>query len=126
LVAVGFVTVWLTPEPKALSLPPLAGETAMQRIRNRLEDAVVAPFVDVLARPHWAAVLLFIVLYKYGDALAGLMSTPLYVDLSFTVDEVANISKIFGVGATLVGVAVGGLIVARFGLYPSLLFCGVV
>jgi PAT family beta-lactamase induction signal transducer AmpG len=126
LVSVGFATVWFTPEPVAPPLPPLAGKTAGKRVRNWLREAVVAPFADLLTRPHWAAVLLFIVLYKYGDALAGLMSTPLYVDLGFTVDEVAKISKVFGVGATMAGVAVGGLLVARFGLYPSLLFCGVI
>jgi PAT family beta-lactamase induction signal transducer AmpG len=125
LMSVGMLTVWLTPEPMA-ELPASPTGQAGTRLRAWLGEAFVAPFADVFKRPHWMAILLFIVLYKYGDALAGLMSTPLYVDLGFTTNEVADISKLFGVGATMVGVAAGGLVVARLGLYASLLFCGVV
>jgi len=126
LMAVGMATVWLTPEPAAPALARAVGASTVQRVRSWLNDSVVAPFADFFTRAHWLAILLFIVLYKYGDALAGLMATPLYVDLGFTGGEVADISKVFGVGATMVGVGVGGLLVARFGLYPSLLFCGVI
>src|SRR5207244_13227824 len=72
----------------------------------------------------WAEIVLFIVLYKFGDALAGVMANPLYVSLHFSAGEVASVSKIFGVLMTLVGLSAGGVIVARFGLYPSLLICG--
>ena len=125
LMAVGMVTVWLTPEPTAPELPPLAGHDRGARLASWLRVAVVAPLADILARPHWAAILGFIVLYKFGDALAGVMANPLYVALHFTGPEVASISKVFGVFATLAGVAMGGIAVARYGLYPSLLICGV-
>ncbi len=75
-------------------------------------------------RKGWVAIVLFIVLYKFGDALAGVMAGPLYVSLGFKVQEIAAISKVFGVMATLAGVAMGGAAVARWGLYPSLLVCG--
>jgi MFS transporter, PAT family, beta-lactamase induction signal transducer AmpG len=126
LMTVGMATVWLTPEPAAPALARPVGTSTVQRVRSWLNDFVVAPFADFFTRAHWLAILLFIVLYKYGDALAGLMATPLYVDLGFTPSEVADISKVFGVGATMVGVGAGGLVVARLGLYPSLLFCGVI
>jgi PAT family beta-lactamase induction signal transducer AmpG len=71
-----------------------------------------------------AAIVLFIVLYKFGDALAGSMANPLYVGLGFTPAEVATIAKLYGVVATLAGVAAGGVCVLRLGLYPSLLLCG--
>ncbi|HUN48084.1 MAG TPA: MFS transporter [Stellaceae bacterium] len=125
LMGVGMVTVWFTPEPKAASPPALAGRGTGERIAHWLRGAVVAPLADLLTRPYWAAILGFIVLYKFGDALAGVMANPLYVALHFTGAEVASISKVFGVFATLVGVAAGGLAVARYGLYASLLICGV-
>lgn len=125
LMCVGFVTVCLTPEPRVPPLPPLSGDRAAERVLNWLKAAVVAPLADFFLRPHWLPILLFIVLYKYGDALAAVMANPLYVALHFTPNEVASISKVFGVGATLVGVALGGIMVARLGLYGSLLLCGV-
>src|SRR5690349_23224864 len=63
-------------------------------------------------------------LYKFGDALAGSMSNPLYVALGFTKVEVATISKIYGVVATLIGVALGGGLVARIGIFRALFICG--
>ena len=78
-----------------------------------------------MARPGWWLVLLFILLYKFGDALAGVMSNPFYVELTFTKIEIANISKVFGFGATLVGAVLGGVLVNRMGIWKSLVWCGV-
>jgi PAT family beta-lactamase induction signal transducer AmpG len=52
------------------------------------------------------------------------MSNPLYVTLDFTKVEVATISKIYGVIATLIGVAIGGALVARIGVFRALLVGG--
>jgi PAT family beta-lactamase induction signal transducer AmpG len=127
LMAVGMATVWFTPEPEAAATAPLPGATAAERARLWLDRAVLAPFRDLAVRHgamEFGAILVFIVLYKFGDALAGSMANPLYVALAFTKVEVATISKVYGVVATLVGVAAGGLVVARFGVFRSLLACG--
>jgi PAT family beta-lactamase induction signal transducer AmpG len=70
-------------------------------------------------------IVLFIVLYKFGEALAGTMSNPLYVSLGFTKPEVANIGKIYGFAATLAGLALGGVVVYRIGVFRALLICGI-
>jgi PAT family beta-lactamase induction signal transducer AmpG len=119
LMGVGIVTVLMTREPAQADIPASVG------VANWLKTAVIAPFADFLGRPHWAAILLFVVLYKFGDALAGVMTNPFYVDLGFSKTEVANVSKIFGVIATLVGVAAGGAMVYRLGVLRSLLIGGV-
>jgi PAT family beta-lactamase induction signal transducer AmpG len=129
LMVVGMVTVWLTPEPDgaADAPPPMAGATAGARIRAWLDRAVAAPFADLAARLGALPLLaigLFIVFYKFGDALAGSMANPLYVALHFTKVEVATISKVYGVVATLAGVAFGGVLVARVGVFRALLVCG--
>ena len=128
LMLVGMVTVWFTPEPSEITPPEmLPGASAMERIAAWLERAVVAPFADIIRRTGagpLAAIVLFIVLYKFGDALAASMSNPLYVQLGFTKVEVATVAKIYGVIATLAGVAVGGVLVARIGVFASLLICG--
>src|SRR5579862_9898500 len=126
LMSVGMITVWLTPEPDVARAPAQAIEPGSKSVLRWLREAVVAPIADFLTRPLWVEIVLFIVLYKFGDALAGVMANPLYVSLHFTESEVASVSKIFGVLMTLVGLSAGGVIVARLGLYPSLLICGLV
>jgi PAT family beta-lactamase induction signal transducer AmpG len=68
------------------------------------------------ARP----ILALICVYRISDFLLNIMN-PFYVDLGFTLTEVAEVRKIFGVAATLAGVFAGGYAIARFGLLRSLL-----
>jgi len=128
LMLVGMATVWLTPEPGGIESPEgLPGATVVARVEAWLKRAVAAPFLDMFERVGTAqllAVVLFIVLYKFGDALAGSMANPLYVQLGFTKVEVATVAKIYGVIATLGGVALGGIVVLRLGVFAALLLCG--
>jgi MFS transporter, PAT family, beta-lactamase induction signal transducer AmpG len=128
LMLVGMVTVLLPPEPGGIRPPePLPGENATARIKAWLGRAVVSPFYEMYQRAggmQLVAIAVFIVLFKFGDALAASMSNPLYVALDFTKVEVATISKIYGVIATLVGVAVGGVLTARIGVFWALLVGG--
>jgi PAT family beta-lactamase induction signal transducer AmpG len=128
LMGVGAVTVLLTREPARSALA--AAEAAPQgpklvRIATWFQSAVIGPFADFATRPSWLLILIFVVAYKFGDALAGVMANAFYVSTGFTRLEVANISKIFGVAATLGGLAAGGILVHRRGVYPALLVCGV-
>ena len=127
LMGVGIATVLATPEPAGAraALAKLAGETRAARVLHFVREAVIAPFADFLTRPGWLAVAAFVVLYKFGDALAGVMANPFYVAMGFTRIEVANISKLFGVAATLAGLGAGGVLVLRWGLYRSLFVCGI-
>jgi PAT family beta-lactamase induction signal transducer AmpG len=126
LMLVGMAAVWFTPEPGGVrALEPLPGSTALARMAAWLERAVLAPFRDMLTRPGVLAILAFVVFYKFGDALAGTMSNPLYVSLGFTKVEVADIGKIYGFAASLAGLALGGIVVLRLGVLRALLVCGV-
>jgi PAT family beta-lactamase induction signal transducer AmpG len=128
LMLVGMVTVWLTPEPGGIAPPErLPGASGAARVEAWLKRAVVAPFVDMFQRigtAQLAAIIVFIVLFKFGDALAGSMANPLYVALGFTKVEVATVAKVYGVIATLAGVALGGVVVLRLGVFAALLLCG--
>ena len=90
-----------------------------------LQHAVIDPFADFMSRHPYVPILIFVVLYKFGDALTGVMSSPFYVAMGFTKIEIANISKIFGTIATVLGVFFGGSLVYRLGALRSLLICGV-
>ncbi len=131
LVAVGLVTILLAPEPGAPEpgAPEPGGAAAAPQGSGRVlawfQDAVLAPFQDFLTRPQWGMILLFVVLYKFGDSLAGVMANPFYLEIGFTKVEIANVSKLFGLGATLLGALAGGILVARTGILQSLLIAGV-
>jgi PAT family beta-lactamase induction signal transducer AmpG len=117
LMVVGMAAVWFTPEPGGIRVfEPLPGQSTLSRID---------PFADMLGRRGALAILCFVVLYKFGDALAATMSNPLYVSLGFTKVEVANIGKAYGFVANLAGLAAGGIVVLRLGVMRALLVCGI-
>ncbi|MGH7840272.1 MAG: AmpG family muropeptide MFS transporter [Candidatus Binataceae bacterium] len=125
LLVVGLMVFLFGPEPS----PPLAvrsQESASGWIAARrwLASAVVAPFVDFTLQPRWGVILLFVIGFKIGEALAGVMATPLYIALGFSLSEIAAVSKLVGFVATLVGLLVGGIICTRLGLIRALLVCG--
>ncbi|HEY9566528.1 MAG TPA: MFS transporter, partial [Thalassobaculum sp.] len=76
-------------------------------------------------RPWALLILLFILLYKLGDAFLGAMTNPFYIDVGFSKTEIAEVTKAFGLVALLAGLVVGGAMVRRIGLMWSLLICGV-
>jgi PAT family beta-lactamase induction signal transducer AmpG len=115
LVAVGMAAVLLIHEPSAPR--PLR--------ENWLRAAIVEPFADFMTRHGWLLILLFVVLYKTGDAVAGWMSGPFYISLGFSKVEIASISKVFGLVASMAGVILGGGLVLRVGIMRALLVGGV-
>jgi MFS transporter, PAT family, beta-lactamase induction signal transducer AmpG len=85
--------------------------------------AVVSPFVDFFARTGLIAIaiLLFISTYRISDISMGVMANPFYLDLGFTLAQIANISGIFGIAMTIAGSAIGGVLIMRYGIMPILL-----
>jgi MFS transporter, PAT family, beta-lactamase induction signal transducer AmpG len=115
LMLVGIATVLLTREPALIPPPHHDGW---------LKEAVVAPFAEFASRRTWLLILVFVVLYKFGDALAGIMSNPFYVELGLTKVEIASVAKVFGTAASIAGVVLGGGVVWRLGVMPALFVCG--
>jgi PAT family beta-lactamase induction signal transducer AmpG len=77
--------------------------------------AIVCPFVDFFARYGWmaAVLLLFIGLFRLSDIAMGVMANPFYIDMGFTKDQIANVSKIFGFVMSILGALLGGALVFR-------------
>lgn len=123
LVFVGMIAAILAPDPDKRN--PLILEVQKE---TGFRSMIVDPFVEFFQRnkPTTAIIILaFILLYKFGDAYAGVMAYPFYYEMGFTKSEIATVSKIFGVIATVIGVFVGGVIVKRYGIMKSLLGCGI-
>jgi PAT family beta-lactamase induction signal transducer AmpG len=140
LMSVGMVTVLLSPEPKRMpTKKTLDQEKKVGAFMGRYADlpdylrlaivkiyeAVICPFADFMSRPHWIMILLFVALYKYGEALLGIMANPFYLDLGYSKSEIAAVSKGYGLTMTLVGGYLGGIMVARYGIMKALLYAGI-
>jgi len=115
--AVGMLTVLLSPEPARRELPPA------RDVATFLREAVVEPFADFIRRYRWQAaiILALIAIYRISDVVMGIMANPFYVDMGFTKDEVATVSKVYGVIMTLVGSFVGGVMALRLGVMRVLM-----
>lgn len=73
-----------------------------------------------------AAFLLFIVLYKLGDAFAGSLMTPfLLTTMAFSPAEVGVVNKLIGLWLTIGGALLGGVLMLKLGLWRALLAFGV-
>ncbi len=90
-----------------------------------LTDAVIEPLKDFFSKEKAIAFLILILLYKLGDAFAGILTTPFLIrGAGFSLTEVGTINKAVGLIATIGGAIYGGVLMARLGLYRSLLFFG--
>jgi len=111
LLLVGIATTFIAPEPVLSDAPP-----------KTLLEAVVLPFADFFQRvgPRAVLVLLFIVMYKYSDSLAGSMTTPFLLQAGFSQSEVGAVFLGVGVLATIAGVVVGGAAIGQVGINKAL------
>lgn len=117
LMLIGMAATLLAREPEARPMAAIG-------VAARLRAAVVEPLTDLTRRPLWLAILLFVGLFKLGEALAGIMTTPFYRSLGFTREDVATVATVFGLCATLGGALAGGWLVARIGTAPALVLTG--
>ncbi len=114
---VGFVATLLSPKEEQ--------KVAMEPVRSFSEwlyKAACMPFIDFFSRFGWWAlvVLALIATYRISDVVMGVMANPFYQDMGFTKQEVAAVSKVFGVIMTLVGAFIGGVVAMRIGVMKTL------
>ena len=114
---VGVITVLISSEPVKLQL------TQPRNFSGWIKEVLIEPFADFIRRHRWHAVLILglIAIYRISDVVMGIMANPFYVDMGFTKDEVAAVTKIFGVIMTLVGAFVGGGLTLKFGVLRMLM-----
>jgi len=113
----GMLMVLGSPEPVPAPLTPA------RNLGEWLQGALIDPFADFWRRYRWQAVLVLalISVYRISDVVMGIMANPFYVDMGFTKDEVAAVTKVYGVVMTLVGAFVGGVLSGRFGVMRILM-----
>ncbi|MGE6663387.1 AmpG family muropeptide MFS transporter [Pseudomonas sp. NPDC077408] len=91
-----------------------------------LMGPVLTPITDFILRYRWQALLLLglIATYRMSDTVMGVMANVFYIDQGFSKDQIASVSKLFGLIMTLLGAAFGGLLIVRFSILPILFIGG--
>ena len=138
MVGVGIVTTLVIAEPQPrVAQQTLAQEqrvidwlerkahwpAAMQQAGSWFVGAVVCPFVDFFTRygKRLAILMLaFIASYRLTDFTMGVMANPFYLDVGYTLKEIAAVAKGYGVVMSILGTILGGVAVARLGTVRSL------
>ncbi len=115
LLLIGVLTTLFAPEPRQRQGSPTS-----------LEAALIEPFRDYFSREGAVAMLVLVLLYKLGDALAGSLSTTFFIrELGFSMQEVGLMNKVLGLAATIIGALAGGLWMVRLPLYAALMGFGI-
>jgi PAT family beta-lactamase induction signal transducer AmpG len=112
-IIVGVIGTLLGPEPKT-GKPP-----------RTIREAVVEPLSEFFKRTGAIEVLIFLLLYKLGDAVGTALMTKFFLDLGFTKTDIGAVTKVFGLIATIVGTLIGGALIPRLGMLRSLVIFGI-
>jgi len=93
---------------------------AVPQVQVDPQQAWFRPLWDWLERPGAPLIFLFVLTYKLGDSSMGPMVKPFWVDRGLSVEEIGFISTTLGVGASIVGALIGGMLTTRWGLFRGL------
>jgi len=139
-VGVGIIAILLNPEPATpMSDEAIALEQSAEDFLERnahlpenlaraaawLYGSVFCPFIEFLTRPNWLLIILFILLYKFGDAVLTVMKIPFFLELGFSNTEIGTIAKLVGFPPIIIGGLFGGLLLAKTGIMRGLLISGI-
>ncbi len=119
LVLIGIVATIAATEPAQSAV----AETAHAGEKNsvaRVAQAAYHAFADFLTRDAAFVVLLFVVLYKFCDAFAGVMTAAFVIKIGFSIVDYANIVKGVGLAASLIGGFAGGALAMRYNMVTCL------
>jgi PAT family beta-lactamase induction signal transducer AmpG len=102
--------------------------TSGQKLVNWLLVTLVEPFRDFFNRNGFKlamSILLFIFLFKMGEAFLGRMSIVFYKEIGFTNTEIGSLSKLLNWWVTIVFAIIGGMVNIRYGIYRGLMVSGI-
>jgi MFS transporter, PAT family, beta-lactamase induction signal transducer AmpG len=95
-----------------------------RRAGQWLRETIVDPFREFLTRRGALLILLFVLIYKLGDAMGQTMLSPMIVDLGFSDTEYIAVNKLIGFWALILGSALGAPFLAWLGMGRALLISG--
>lgn len=139
-VGIGIIAILINPEPaRPITDDSIAQEAAAEDFLERnghlpralagglawIYASAICPLIEFLRRPHWLIIILFILLYKFGDAVLGVMKVPFFIEIGFTNTDIGTVAKLVGFPPIVLGALLGGIVLARYGILRGLLITGV-
>jgi MFS transporter, PAT family, beta-lactamase induction signal transducer AmpG len=126
-VGVGLLTTLVIPEP--VPVAAVAEHTGRRRpLPEVLQEAIWLPLSEFFERNGVRTavlILAFVGTFRLTDYTMGVMANPFYLDVGYTLQQIALVAKGYGVVASIVGVVVGGWGVLRLGTLRALVVGGV-
>ncbi len=116
LILLGMTATLLSHEPENNEVVKKSADK-----QSIVRHALVEPFIQFMKRPYWLVALLIVFTYRLSDAYFGPMAYPFYDDIGFSKTEIAYITKIYGMAATIIGGVIGGVLLAKIGLMRGML-----
>ncbi|RKQ69513.1 PAT family beta-lactamase induction signal transducer AmpG [Litorimonas taeanensis] len=129
-IVVGVTVIWLGVVSAGMiylntNQPPQTRPAEDNGVLSILYQAIVEPMMELIGRLRWAVILVLAVVlsYRFTDLIWGSFAYPFYLGenygaLGHSLTEVGFASKLMGVIATILGIALGGLAMLRFGRMP--------
>ncbi len=96
--------------------------------RDMVRDSYVEPVRDFFVRYGGKTAVLLLLLvgfYRISDIVLGVVSNVFYLDMGFSKNVIATVTKTFGLLMTLAGGFLGGMFTIRFGVYRMLFLGGI-
>ncbi|MGQ7007260.1 AmpG family muropeptide MFS transporter [Vibrio cholerae] len=120
------------PHTQRDQLQQLAEERHQQVVSNPvlswLTVTVLEPFIDFFRRNGFRValtLLLFVFLFKIGEAFLGRMSIAFYKEIGFSNEQIGYYSKLLGWGITILFTLLGSLVNIKFGIVRGLMIGGI-
>ncbi|MHA2938606.1 AmpG family muropeptide MFS transporter [Vibrio sp. RC27] len=104
------------------------GKVVGSRFIAWISVTLLEPFYDFFRRNGVqvaVTLLLFVFLFKIGEAFLGRMSITFYKEIGFSNEQIGYYSKLIGWGATMLFTFVGSMFNVRFGIVKGLLIGGI-
>jgi PAT family beta-lactamase induction signal transducer AmpG len=90
-----------------------------------INQMVINPLKDFLTRDGAVIILITVILFKLGDAIFGAVSGPFYIELGYTKGQIALVTKVYGLIATILGSIAGGVVMYKLGNFKGLIITGI-
>lgn len=96
-----------------------------EAIKTALNDCLINPFKKFMEKDDWKRLIWIIVLFRAGDMIAQKMAKPFFVEIGFSMLEIANVVQVFGTISTLIGGICGGYFVKKVGIETAMFYTAI-
>lgn len=93
-------------------------------IKSRIYECLICPFKIFMQQKNWRLILFVILSYRVGDRIAQKMAKLFYVDLGFSMLDIANVVQVFGTTSTILGGVIGGYFTKQLGINRAMFYTG--